>query len=75
MKYDNKIGALFTVVIGDNEIETNTVKIKDMETGSEVEVSLDNKFRANFESLYFNKMMNCLEDDEMLNNLKNGENK
>ena len=46
-----------------------------METGSEVEVSLDNKFRANFESLYFNKMMNCLEDDEMLNNLKNGENK
>lgn len=75
MKYANKIGALFTVVIGDNEIETNTVKIKDMETGSEVEVSLDNKFRANFESLYFNKMMNCLEDDEMLNNLKNGENK
>lgn len=75
MKYANKIGAMFTVAIGDNELETGKVKIKDMETGSEIEIALDDKFRTNFESLYFNKMMNSLEDDEMLNNLNNGENK
>lgn len=75
MKYANKIGAVFTVAIGDNELETGKVKIKDMETGSEIEIALDDKFRTNFESLYFNKMMNSLEDDEMLNNLNNGENK
>lgn len=70
MKYANKIGAMFTVVIGDNEIENNSVKIKDMENGSETEVSFDDKFRTSFESLYFDKMMSCLEDEEMLNNLK-----
>ncbi|MDE6666112.1 MAG: histidine--tRNA ligase [Ruminococcus sp.] len=76
MKYANRIGATFTVVIGDNEIENGSVKVKEMETGNEIEIALDNRFRANFESLYFNKMMNSLEDDELLNNLNiNGENK
>ncbi len=76
MKYANKIGAAFTVVIGDNELENGSVKVKEMETGNEIEIALDNKFRTNFESLYFNKMMNSLEDDELLNNLNiNGENK
>ncbi len=74
MKYANKIGSAFTVVIGDNELENGSVKVKEMETGNEVEINLDDKFRTNFESLYFNKMMNSLEDDELLNNFKNGEN-
>ncbi len=69
MKYANKIGASFTVVLGDNELSQGTAKVKDMETGGEVEISLDDKFRVNFESLYFNKMMDSLEDGEMLNNL------
>lgn len=75
MKYANKIGSAFTVVIGDNELESGTVKVKEMETGNEVEIALDDKFRTNFESLYFNKMMDSLEDDELLNNFTNGENK
>lgn len=75
MKYANKIGSAFTVVIGDNELENGSVKVKEMETGNEVEIALDNKFRANFESLYFNKMMNSLEDEELLNNFTNGESK
>ena len=74
MKYANKIGSAFTVVIGDNELENGSVRVKEMETGNEVEINLDDKFRTNFESLYFNKMMNSLEDDELLNNFKNGEN-
>lgn len=75
MKYANKIGSAFTVVIGDNELENGSVKVKEMETGNEVEIALDDKFRANFESLYFNKMMNSLEDEELLNNFTNGESK
>ena len=72
MKYANKIGASFTAVIGDNELETGRVKIKDMEKGDEIEIELDDKFRVNFESLYFNKMMNGLEDEELVSSLQTG---
>lgn len=41
MKYANKIGANFVIVIGDNEIASNTVVIKDMNNGDSTEVSLD----------------------------------
>ena len=68
MKYANKIGSVFTVVIGDNELETGKVKIKDMENGTEIEIALDDKFRTNFESLYFNKMMDSIDDTEIIEN-------
>ncbi|MDO4534200.1 MAG: histidine--tRNA ligase [Clostridium perfringens] len=42
MKYANKIGAKFTFVIGDSEIEENKVKIKRMSDGEQFEVALDN---------------------------------
>lgn len=42
MKYANKIGARFTFVIGDSEIEENKVKIKRMSDGEQFEVALDN---------------------------------
>lgn len=38
MKYANKLGADYTVIIGQNEIETETVRLKEMETGVETEV-------------------------------------
>lgn len=41
MKYANKIGANFTFVIGDSEIEANQVKIKRMSDGEQFEVSLN----------------------------------
>ena len=41
MKYANKIGAKFVIVIGDDEIAKNEVKIKNMETGNEEIVELD----------------------------------
>ena len=41
MKYADKLGAQNTLVLGDNEIETGTAKIKNMATGEETEVSLD----------------------------------
>lgn len=41
MKYANKIGAQKTVIIGADELEASRARVKDMETGEETEVSLD----------------------------------
>jgi histidyl-tRNA synthetase len=41
MKYANKLGAQKTVIIGTQELEENRAKVKDMETGEQVEVALD----------------------------------
>lgn len=41
MKYADKLGARYTIVVGDNELETNCARLKDMETGATEEVSLD----------------------------------
>lgn len=40
-KYADKIGAMYVITIGDDEVETKTAKIKNMRTGEEKEVSLD----------------------------------
>ncbi len=42
MKYANKIGAEKAVIIGNDELENNKVKIKDMQTGEQTEAALDN---------------------------------
>ena len=41
MKYANKIGAAYTVVLGDSEIEAGVAKVKNMEDGSESEMKID----------------------------------
>jgi len=41
MKYANKIGALHTVIIGNDELTNNLVKVKNMESGEQIEVALD----------------------------------
>lgn len=41
MKYADKMGFKYTCVIGDSEIESGMVKIKNMETGEQQEVPLD----------------------------------
>jgi len=41
MKYANKIGAKKTVIIGSEELEKNLARVKDMETGEQVEIALD----------------------------------
>lgn len=48
MKYANKIGADFTVVIGDNEIESGKANLKNMATGQQTEIALDEKFAETF---------------------------
>lgn len=64
MKYANKIGATFTVVLGDNELESGKIRLKEMEKGDETELALDDKFALNFEELYFNKVMQQLDIED-----------
>lgn len=66
MKYSNKIGAEFTAVIGDNEIENGVVKLKAMEDGSESEVSLDS-FVEGFERFFMNKAVSAFENADFDN--------
>ena len=62
MKYANKINAAFTVVIGDNELESGKVKLKEMTKGEETEVALDDKFVGAFDSVYIDKMFEAIDE-------------
>lgn len=44
MKYADKIGAKFSMVIGENEINENKAILKNMKTGEKTEVPLDEEF-------------------------------
>ncbi|MDD6488957.1 MAG: histidine--tRNA ligase [Clostridia bacterium] len=52
MKYANKINAKFIIVIGSNEMAENKAKIKNMQTGKETEIPLDENFFNAFLSVY-----------------------
>ena len=42
MKYANKVGALFTTILGEDELQNKTIKLKRMSDGEQFEVDLDN---------------------------------
>lgn len=48
MKYADKIGAEYSMVLGDNEIEQGVAKLKNMETGEQTEIKLDESFAESF---------------------------
>jgi histidyl-tRNA synthetase len=41
MKYANKLGAKYTVIIGTQELEDNKTRVNDMEDGEQIELALD----------------------------------
>ena len=53
MKFADKIGAKFSLVIGDNEIDENKAEVKNMETGDKTAVSLQS-FAQEFEDIMIN---------------------
>lgn len=61
MKYANKICAVYTVVLGDNELADGKAKLKEMESGKETEILLNDKFTSNFENEYFNKVLDVMD--------------
>lgn len=48
MKYADKIGAKFTLVLGDNEIEEQKAQLKNMETSEKTEIRLGENFMQDF---------------------------
>ena len=60
MKYADKLGAKFNVVIGDNAVEAKTAMLKNMQTGAEIEINLDT-FVSGFYSISLNEQLADLE--------------
>lgn len=60
MKYADKLGAKFNVVIGDNEVENKVVSLKDMATGESSEINLDT-FVNGFYSISMESQLKDLE--------------
>lgn len=51
MKYADKIGARFTVVLGDNELAQNEAVLKNMKSGEKITLTLDDTFSAKFQDI------------------------
>ena len=64
MKYADKIGALYSIVLGDNELTENKCNVKNMKTGEIKEISLDN-FSEQFMQIKLDAALNSLEESVM----------
>lgn len=60
MKYADKLGARFSVVLGDNEVETKTAKLKNMVSGETQEIALTT-FVSGFYSFSLDEQLKDLE--------------
>ena len=67
MKYADKIGASFTMVLGDNELESEKAKLKNMETGNETVIRLTDKFIDDFSNIVVEDMFDNVFDNIMPN--------
>ncbi len=56
MKYSDKLGAAFTMVLGDNEVNSGSAKLKNMKSGEEITISLDDTFIQKFSNIAVNEM-------------------
>ncbi len=59
MKFANKLGAEYTMVLGDTEIDENKANLKNMQTGETTEVQLDD-FVDNFMNISIQQSMAAL---------------
>ena len=65
MKYANKIGAKFVLVLGGNELASGEANLKFMKTGEQFPVHLDERFITEFGDLAVQFMF-----DDILDELK-----
>ncbi|SFD14720.1 histidine--tRNA ligase [Ruminococcus albus] len=64
MKYAGKIGAKFVLVIGSSELETGCAKLKNMASGEQADIKLDDSFVDNFSNALMAEMFKDI-DGEM----------
>ena len=57
MKYANKIGSAFSMILGDNELTEGKAKLKNMKSGEETEIALDSSFIDNFANIHTADML------------------
>ncbi len=72
MKYANKIGAKFSLVLGDNELESKSAKLKNMQTGESNDIALpDGLITAIYDESIKNAFSDLSEsiDDGSLNDI------
>lgn len=65
MKYANKLGAIYTAVIGGNEIETGKVGVKNMDTGESAELDFED-FADKFIRLVLDEAVDAFNFSDML---------
>ena len=57
MKYANKIGSAFSMILGDNELAEGRAKLKNMKSGEETVIALDGSFIDNFANIHTADML------------------
>ncbi len=62
MKYADKIGAQFSMVIGDNEIEQGTAVVKNMTTGEQTQIKLDETFADVFSQVQMSSVFGNIQE-------------
>lgn len=60
MKYADKIGALYTMILGDSELESGKATLKNMQSGEQSEIALDD-FTDNFQAMIIKQAMDGLD--------------
>ncbi|MBR6761694.1 MAG: histidine--tRNA ligase [Oscillospiraceae bacterium] len=56
MKYADKLGAEYLLVLGSNELETKQAKLKNMKTGEQLPISLGDDFEDAYTAIVFSDM-------------------
>lgn len=64
MKYADKIGAAYTVVLGDAELESRRVNLKNMRDGTQTELDLDD-FVGAFQSIVLREALAALDTSDL----------
>lgn len=73
MKYADKLGAKFSVVLGDSELENRTAELKNMQTGEKVTLPIDERFKAAFNAMLISHMLSAEEIEEPFDELESGD--
>ena len=63
MKYADKLGADFTMVLGSNEIESGKAQLKNMKTSEKIEISLGDSFLDDFSNISVANMFSGVLND------------
>jgi histidyl-tRNA synthetase len=66
MKYADKIGAKFVVVLGDSELESGSANLKNMKSGEQTPILLNDKFAQIFEAMYMSYIIDAEQLTELM---------